>query len=344
MIQDHFTPAVLPPASAAAAVAELIDAAPEHVVERLRTKASDLQLAYSANTLRGWLADWRTWVAFCRQQDRPTLPADLPSMRAFLEARIAAGCKRATLEHNLATLATMHRLAELPWVMETMEARLMWRGLRRTHLVARQRQAQGLVLEDVRRLQEKLDPEHARDARDAALLAVAFESMCRCSELVALQVDQLTIERDGSGRLTIERSKTDQEGEGAVLYLSPATVEKLQQWLSIAGVQDGVLFRSTPRSNKPNRFARPLSEGDVARIFKKRATAAGLDATRISAHSTRVGAAQDLLAANFSGAAVMKQGRWKSERMVVRYGQNLEAGRGAMAKLLAGEKKERSDA
>lgn len=35
----------------------------------------------------------------------------------------------------------------------------------------------------------------------------------------------------------------------------------------------------------------------------------------------------------------MRQGRWKTERMIVRYGENLSAGRGAMARMLRGKKR-----
>lgn len=109
--------------------------------------------------------------------------------------------------------------------------------------------------------------------------------------------------------------------------------------MAASGVTDGPIFRSTPRSNKADRYDTALSDRDVARIFKQRALGAALDPERISGHSTRVGAAQDLLAANFSAAEIMRQGRWKSERMIVRYGESLSAGRGAMARLLKALKK-----
>ncbi|MDM4770917.1 tyrosine-type recombinase/integrase [Solimonas sp. SE-A11] len=316
------------------ALAELAHTAPEHLVDRLQALATDVQLAYAPNTLRSWRADWRIWTAFCQEQGFPTLPADLPALRAFLDARIAQKRSRATLDHNLATLALVHRLAGLPWALDTLEGRLMWRGKRRS-LPKRQAQASGLTLDLIERLQAPLAPGRPQDARDAALMGVAFESMCRISELVALQVDQLEVKPNGSGRLLIARSKTDPEGEGAVQYLSPATVLRLQHWLRLAGITEGPLFRSTPRSNQADRYARPLSARDIPRILLRRAAAAGVVLPRISGHSTRVGAAQDLLAADVGLPEVMRQGRWKTARMPVRYAEDLEAERGGMARLLA---------
>jgi integrase len=316
------------------AVEELLTQAPEAAVERLRTLADDLKLAYAPNTLRTWRADWRVWTAYCETTSRPALPATLETIKAFLLDRIAAGRKRATLEHYLATLTVVHRLVQLPSPMDAIEARLMWRGLRREHLVQRQRQAQGLTLDDVERLISPLSRSVPRDVRDAALLRVAFETMFRRSELVHLQAEHFTVEPDGSGRVFLPHSKTDQEGEGVLQYLSPATVDLVLQWMGMANITGGPLFRSTPRSNQPDRYRNPLSDRDVARIFKRLALASGMDNERISGHSTRVGAAQDLLSANFSAAEIMRQGRWKSDRMVVKYGENLEAGRGAMAQLI----------
>lgn len=321
------------------AVAELLAQTPEAAVDRLRALADDLQIAYAPNTLRTWRADWRVWTGFCTANGHAALPAHLAVLRAFLMERIAAGRKRATLEHYLSTLVVVHRLAGLPSPMDSMEARLMWRGLRREHLTQRQRQARGLTLTDIDQIVATLDPGVPRDVRDAALLSLAFETLFRRSELVALQLEDFRVEPDGSGRIFLARSKTDQEGSGVLQYLSPDTVERIQGWLAVSGVASGPLFRSAPRSNRADRYDTPLSDRDVARIFKQRALGAGIDPERISGHSTRVGAAQDLLAANFSGAEIMRQGRWKTERMIVRYGENLSAGRGAMARLLQAKKR-----
>jgi hypothetical protein len=52
----------------------------------------------------------------------------------------------------------------------------------------------------------------------------------------------------------------------------------------------------------------------------------------VSGHSTRVGAAQDLAALNIDLASVMQAGRWKTTAVPMRYGENLQAGIGGMAR------------
>jgi hypothetical protein len=53
---------------------------------------------------------------------------------------------------------------------------------------------------------------------------------------------------------------------------------------------------------------------------------------QVSGHSIRVGATQDMLALNIDLASVMQAGRWKTTVMPMRYGQEVQAGRGGMAR------------
>ena len=118
--------------------------------------------------------------------------------------------------------------------------------------------------------------------------------------------------------------------------LSHEATARLRHWLALAGIGEGALFRSVPRSNPPTRFGTQLGDRDVARIYKRLAAAVGIDPADIAGHSTRIGSTQDLLAAGYTGAEIQRQVGWKSERMVIRYSEHLEAKRGAMARFLKG--------
>ena len=85
--------------------------------------------------------------------------------------------------------------------------------------------------------------------RDAALLAVASDGLLRVSEVAALDVGDMQAEADGSGRLLVGESKTDQEGQGAVLYLGALTVSRVSAWL-------GPLFRHVRRGGPRRRRSR----------------------------------------------------------------------------------------
>ena len=153
--------------------------------------------------------------------------------------------------------------------------------------------------------------------------------LARRSEAAALRVEDLTFAEDGSATALIARSKTDQEGAGAVRWLSPRTAVALRAWLGCARIASGPLFRAIRKNGvaKPS----PLEAGEIARLLKNMATKAGIDSAMISGHSARVGMSQDLVAAGADLAAVMQAGRWKTPTMPARYSEHLLAAKGAVA-------------
>ena len=177
--------------------------------------------------------------------------------------------------------------------------------------------------------------------RDAALLRTMSDALLRASELAVIATGDVEREGDGSGRLAIRRSKTDQEAEGAVAYLTPATMTALDNWLraaaaawSSSGRYEGPVFRRVTRSGAVSGRA-PLTTSAVRAIVRKRAAAVGVDGA--SGHSCRVGSAQSLIERGASTAAVAIAGRWKDPGMVVRYAKAQEAGRGAVKAYFGGK-------
>jgi hypothetical protein len=127
------------------------------------------------------------------------------------------------------------------------------------------------------------------------------------------------------------QSKTDQAGEGAVKYLAADTLCLVTAWLAAAGLTEGLVFRAV---DKVGRVGGPLQSQEVPRLFRQLAGAAGLE-LRPSAHSTRVGACQDMIAGGFEMGEVMRAGSWKTAIMVARYSERLLVQRGAARKLAA---------
>ena len=133
--------------------------------------------------------------------------------------------------------------------------------------------------------------------------------------------------------LLVRRSKTDGEGRGEIVYLAKDTVALLRAWLRQAGIADGRLFRSVRKSGG---IGERLDPSQVPRIFKEMARRAGLPdelVEGVSGHSTRVGAAQDMIAAGIELPAILQAGRWKSAAMVNRYGERLLARKSGAAQL-----------
>lgn len=168
--------------------------------------------------------------------------------------------------------------------------------------------------------------------RNAALLAVAYDTLLRRSELVSLLIEDLQRGDDASGTILVRRSKGDQEAAGAVKYLAPDTVGHVEAWLAAAGVSHGPLFRPVTKGGRPGSGA--LENQEVRRLFRDIAAAAGVKLPRApSGHSTRVGAAQDMIAAGLELGEVMQAGSWKTVTMPARHSERLLARRGAARKL-----------
>lgn len=60
--------------------------------------------------------------------------------------------------------------------------------------------------------------------RNAALISLVSDALLRVSELAALRISDLSFEPDGSARLLVHRSKTDQEGLGKFFYRGTACI------------------------------------------------------------------------------------------------------------------------
>jgi integrase len=182
-----------------------------------------------------------------------------------------------------------------------------------------------------------MPPEHGatlRDLRNRALLALAYDTLARRSEIVAMLREDLELAYDGKGAILIRRSKTDQSREGMTRYLSRQTVRMLMAWLDAANIKEGPLFRAVLRGG---RVGEALAPREVARVFKELAARAGMPdevVKRISGHSTRVGAAQDMASEEgFEMPAIMQAGGWKSAQMVASYVANQTVRRSAAARL-----------
>jgi integrase len=299
-------------------------------LETLRAWDVMAQGAYPPNTVRAWRSDWRSFVQFCIEKNASALPASPHTVRAYIQHCMELAKKPATIRRYLATIARAHLAAELLSPGASEPVRLALKEMNRVQ-PARQKQARPLGWAEIKQFLQGAG-KGIRADRERALLCVAYDTMARRSELIALDVEDLTFAQDGTGTALIRRSKTDQAGEGAQAYLSRETMKHLQHWMKAAKITEGAVFR---RLVGRNVVGPRLHVDMVADILKRVGRWIGLpdDAVAaISGHSIRVGATQDLLALNIDLASVMQAGRWKSTHMPMRYGQHVLAARGGMAR------------
>jgi integrase len=158
--------------------------------------------------------------------------------------------------------------------------------------------------------------------RDRALILLGFAGAFRRSEVVGLDIEDCSFGKDGL-TVTLRRSKTDQDGQGRKIGIpygsNPDTcpVRVLQAWVEQAALASGPVFHSINRHGRVH--ARRLSPADVARIVKKLAESAGLDAAKYAGHSLRAGHATSAANAGASERSIMNQTGHRSVQMVRRY-------------------------
>ena len=187
------------------------------------------------------------------------------------------------------------------------------------------------MADTIAHLVETSEPASLSALRDAALVSIMSDAMLRVSEVAALRCSDIEEAEDGAGLVSIRRSKTDQEGEGAVLFLGPGTMERIRTWKTAAGFNSGPLFRPIRVGGAVRKG--PLSDRSVRQVIKDRAKQVGIDGVRVSGHSLRIGSAQSLARRGASLVELQQAGRWTSPHMPGRYVRGQLASRGPVARI-----------
>jgi site-specific recombinase XerD len=284
----------------------------------------DLALEYiraskAENTLRGYRADWREFHAWSEGHGLCPLPASPETVAAYI-AECAGRLKVGSIQRRLNAIAEAHKAMGLDSPTHAAVVANTMKGIRRTKGTAPVQKAAALT-DDIRAMVDATDS-GVIGARDRALILLGFAGAFRRSELIALDVADCSFCKDGL-TVTLRRSKTDQDGVGRKVGIpyggNPDTcpVRTVQGWIEQAAISSGPLFRSISRHGK----VRPggLSSNDVARVVKKLAERAGLDAAKYAGHSLRAGHATSAAIAGASERSIMNQTGHRSVQMVRRY-------------------------
>jgi integrase len=243
-------------------------------------------------TLRAYATDLANFEAWCTKYGFTAMPATPETVGAYLAAA-GEGYAMPTLRRRVAAIARACGVAGHPLDTKHPAIRETLRGIGRKH-GAPARRAAALTTTEVRKLCRACGTGLA-GTRDRALFLLGFAGALRRSELVGLNVEQVTWTEEGL-KLLIERSKTDKQGEGAEIAIPRGKAEEtcpvaaLKDWLTLAEVTAGPLFRKVNRGGAVE--SARLSADGVRQILLKRAAAAGLKGTLaepVSPHGLRAG-------------------------------------------------------
>lgn len=289
--------------------------------EILTKTIKKIEGAYASSTIRAYKSNFERFIVFCENLKASALPANPDDIASYISYLTKNGLTSASIRIGIASISTIHRLNQIddPTLHPNVkiEVKKMHRKLGRMS-----KQAFGInapLLEKML-MATKSD---LQGLRDRALLLLAYDTLCRRSELTSLRFDDIKWDKTGIPlTIRLRKSKTDQEAIGRSLKLNIKTQKTLQNWIYFAKIIDGYLFRGVKNDGT---ITQELNPGQINRIYKRLARAANLPneiVSQISGHSLRVGATQDLLLSGMGLAALMNKGRWSKLETAMRYAEN----------------------
>lgn len=268
--------------------------------------------AYADITLRGYRADLETFAEWCTRNGQEFLPACPSGVAAFVDDMLAR-YSYATIRRRISAIQFAHRLSDLPSPIGSSDVYLALRRVGRTKR-RRPKQVRGLTADLLAKILTSC-PETMSGLRDAALLSVGYDTLCRSAELAWMEVEHVDLR---SQTIYIPRSKNDPFGDGRIAGLSNRSTEIVARWLDETELSEGPLFRGLHTAKLGTGH---LETSSIRRLIKVAAKRAGLTdaAVELSGHSMRVGGAQDLMTSGCDTLAIMTAGGWKNVEVVARY-------------------------
>lgn len=292
-------------------------------IQLLSRTVERIEGAYAPSTIRAYRSDFTEYIGFCETQGTDVFPPNPMVLADFIAHVSKKQRSSASIRRAIAGISTIFRLNRMADPSKDPEVIIAMKRMHRK-LGRAAHQAKGITSDLLEKLLTATD-ETPRGLRNRALLLVAYDTLCRRSELVSLLIEDIRTEDKDGIKLTsilLRRSKTDQEASGRWIHLSQRAQAALHAWLDALQTDKGPIFRMT---NK--RSPKALGASQINRIYKRIAQEALVDeilVKGISGHSCRVGAAQDLVKSGASMPMIMSKGRWSKTDTVMRYVQHIQ--------------------
>ena len=288
--------------------------------EILMKTIKKIEGAYAPNTIRAYKSNFEFFIDFCDENNEIAFPAAPEILVKYIKHISSGLLKSSSIKIAIASISAIHRLNSETDPTHHADVKIEMRRMYRT-LGRFAKQAYGINKDLLEKMIGATD-DSLRGLRNRAILLVAYDTLCRRSEMVNLSIEDLKITQTNDERkieLTLRKSKTDPEGFGRPLYLSKKAQKAIFEWIQKANIRSGKLFRAKYGKNK---LKENLNLGQINKIYKNLAKKSNVQASviqKISGHSFRIGAAQDLLNRKKNLLEIMNRGRWKKIDTVMRY-------------------------
>lgn len=237
-----------------------------------------------------------------------------------------------TLKLRLAALAQWHVSQGFPDPTKTLLVRQVLKGIRTLH-PRQEKQAEPLQLRQLEQCiawleqtgeQARVDhdlPLLMRCWRDRALLLMGFWRAFRSDDLCRLRVEFIQVRAGEGMELFLPSSKADRDSQGQT-FRAPALarlcpVQAYVDWISVAGIARGPVFRSIDRWGRLRDIG--LHPNSVIPILRSVLAGAGLPAELYSSHSLRRGFATWAIRSGWDLKSLMAYVGWTDGQSAMRY-------------------------
>lgn len=319
--------------------------------------------AWAPNTRAGYQGDWTAFTTWCQEQNLQALPAAPLTVATYLATRANLVDEQgnwfyapATLSRWLAAINKAHGLAGYPKPGADPTVATTIAGIRRERARPESKKAP-LVLSELKRALAAIDintwPAGVIGHRDRLILLLGFAGAFRRSELVALNLSDITPHEEDGLHIRLLASKTDQEGRGATKGIpygaNPATCPPCAyaRWLRVvaaaetgrpallrvlhaASTDQHICREPYPELDQTLPLIRPVRKngtildnpvgGEVINaVVQRRVRVAGMNSVRYGAHSLRAGFVTEAFRSGATHHEVMRQTGHRSVATVEGY-------------------------
>lgn len=317
--------------------------------------------ALSENTRRAYESAWKDFLLFCEDKGfdpLPAAPGTVALYLSFLAKKIdhktgeitKEGLSVPSLEQRLSAIKHYHEERDYESPTSTRAVKKVMAGIRRQQR-HRSEEAKPLMTYHIKRMvgalskKAEIYAEKKRkraktasgaeltsgerrylkllEARNRALLLVGFAGALRRSEIASIRFEDLSKEPGLGLTLDTRKSKTDQEGEGHLIYIRRLEseydpVRALDAWREASGLSQGAVFRPVTRGGNVQDSA--ITGKTANNVVQEAVQLAGLsDPEEYSAHSLRAGHATQATKNGVPAEIAMQTTRHESREQFADY-------------------------
>jgi integrase len=274
---------------------------PQESVPRTKRFQEWAWQSLSKSSQKAYAADGRGFECWCQEHQRSPLPADPQTVKTYFESLAQLGRAASTIDRKAVTISLTHQHHSFPSPCDRREQDVRDARIPINKNGAERKRKTPLSVELLNKVLVAYECHPLLAARDRALFLIGFAGALRCSELAAIKIEDIkfdelgitiqvpskALDRRGKRREVVVRSGN--QSENTPLQLLTCPVRALTQWLEIADIHEGPVFRSV---RKYSIGATALRGDSIGAIFKSALQRAGLsrqEAERYGTHSLRSG-------------------------------------------------------